>query len=871
MKFRITSIIAFFAAFVLSSCTLVMNDIDFPADQLGFTEPVTQSGPNGTVTYQFNDDVKSVAENVLPYVSHMENDSVLYYFDNTPTEYLPKVGECLSAPISRVLPTGLNHRVTNVEKLPGFYRITARSAAVSEIFEHYNGTFNFEAETPTMAALDSVEAAALGLIDNDITIVDFSQIDAANPDAAEAYKQGSRRSRAKIYEVDESKWKPDDKGINYKDDHSITLIDFDSRKKETLGFSFFPDLFKDVRGLMNNYNKWLEQANMSEADRAAARADTKKNMYISVQVKFGAKLKGEYNVGSQLIVNGKPYETKISGNVTVYPTIYLDVNVGFVEGGTFSAKAKAVFSNYLTKMLTPKMTKVISPQNTRIPIAGTPLAVYIRPHVDLGLICSIAGGLQQAIHLSPIPIKYHCTELYVDYSGVPDARKPFDIVHTFGAERLDKDPFSDDRVQTFPQLEYFAGEAGVKLASGFEVGVELFGVLDLGLDLGLVGTLKAGIMFNDTNVCCDKQKPTSSIGTFYDTYVYEKNGITCTVDPLLDVVLSAGTKELGRKSLVSKNFHLANVHSGILPDVGNVRFGNQEYDYEQKLKSFDTFVEYSYVKDKLMLPGFKPALVLTDNGRHDHSKLYVLDDQPLKNANVFFEITVPEDLKSSDKIMAYPAVYHQATGMSFLVDAEKKNKSIETTKTQLYSGLYLAPVQQVTGVKISDMESSWADWALKEFAPRATKDYYLYQLLCKVNVIPNDDWEEWGFELFSLSYYDPDKGTVEYIKNPYTIPIEKAEYHTMPIGVREVLFSFVDKLDAEAFTRDENRYVTDMHEVYDIDLQPYYKKRGSNKPVYVFMDAGTIKPIRYTSPSSTPVSMPKEVKKVKSYNLTTGK
>lgn len=858
MKFRITSIIAFFAAFVLSSCMLVMNDIDFPADQLGFTEPVTQSGPNGTVTYQFNDDVKSVAENVLPYVSHMENDSVLYYFDNTPTEYLPKVGECLSAPISHTLPYGLNHRVTAVDKVPGYFRITTRPAAIGEIYDVYEGSFDFEAESPSLKALDPTEAEALGLLDNDIMLVDYSQLDAADPEAAETYWQNSQhRSRGQVYGVNDSEWKPqNDVGIS--GEKSITLVELDSRRTKDLSFDFFPDLFKDLTKFVDTCNKEL----------GGGKKLIDSPLYFVTKVSLSVRAKGKYDIGGQRTEGEGSIEriTELDGNVTLFPTFHIDFTLGYDNGKPLSKKAKAAIGKFVENRIKRKKASATLPKGVSVPIPGTPLAVYIKPSFTLDLTLSAAGTVSQDLHLDPVPLKFHCEEHLKTRNATVHTSGVYDL-YEIDVKKMDHNPYPDYREFIAPQVKNISGKVGVTLGGGFEAGIEAFAVVDVGLYVGLEGSLTAEINFNDTNVEEDGLNEGTADGEFYDSYDYMKNGITSTLDIKAQGRLSAANKLLGSVDIAK--FNICKGFLPFMPEVNDMTIKSKEYNDSRYIETVKVAIKYDKTDDLLVLSGLQPAIVIT-GGEEQIFTMVDWKKEALKNRTYEFTCKVPPELHDMDKILVMPAVRLPS---GFIIISEGKVREVNTVNGPVSYGITMEPLRQITGVKVGHMDKSWASWALKNYKG-VTPNHYFYQVLCTLGIVPYDDMIEWGIEVRTLNYTSPDGSYTELVPSTYTIPIEKAENRYIARGTRQMLFNFLHSLDAQAYVNDPDWGPSGKMEIYNLELQPYYVRKGETKHRY---PSGTNKEgmldLIYIARDYEP-SHPEQpdpiVKEVSSYNLNSG-
>ena len=91
-------------AFAVGSCTLTMEEFedpatgsDIPEELRGVDEPYTYNIPGViTATYKYNPGVKPVTTKSKSYLAYVENDTILYFYDNMPKELVPVAGEYLA-------------------------------------------------------------------------------------------------------------------------------------------------------------------------------------------------------------------------------------------------------------------------------------------------------------------------------------------------------------------------------------------------------------------------------------------------------------------------------------------------------------------------------------------------------------------------------------------------------------------------------------------------------------------------------------------------------------------------------------------------------------------------------------------------------
>lgn len=169
-----------FIIFGLGSCTLSMEEWAVPEEEKGFDEPETVDFEYGTMTYQYKEGVRSITENVQKYIIRYEyegDNTIVYFMDNTPKDWLPQTGNLVSAMCTPTLPFGLNHRVTDVKNIGGMYRVECEPATREEVYEDLVFQFDGDYEIPGVAVYDSLTLDSLGIDPNDLIIEDLSLLE----------------------------------------------------------------------------------------------------------------------------------------------------------------------------------------------------------------------------------------------------------------------------------------------------------------------------------------------------------------------------------------------------------------------------------------------------------------------------------------------------------------------------------------------------------------------------------------------------------------------------------------------------------------------------------------------------------------------
>lgn len=189
------------AAGILAACTLTFDEIYPTEEEQGFDEPVTVQTEYGDVTYQYQEGVRPITKNVLEYVQLVEHDTILYFAQNTPPQWLPNVGDCVAAGCSRKLPYGLNHRVISREDVGGFYKVVCTAVSQDDIYKELDITIDLDYDPTNLPTLDSItldsDLRPLNPGDSVPVINDFSLLDAADADSIVATRAKKDEDKGK--------------------------------------------------------------------------------------------------------------------------------------------------------------------------------------------------------------------------------------------------------------------------------------------------------------------------------------------------------------------------------------------------------------------------------------------------------------------------------------------------------------------------------------------------------------------------------------------------------------------------------------------------------------------------------------------------
>lgn len=351
-------------AALLASCTLSMEDWVTPEEEKGFDEPETVENEFGSVTYQFKDGVRSITENIQEYIIEVEDDSVLYFMDNTPDEWLPRVGDKLAAMCSPVLPFGLNHQVIDVRDVGGIWKVTCTSASRDDIYESLVIDLDYEVATPDIPVYDSLYLDSLGIKGEDLIIEDLSLLEdyygteamvkAKKPRRAYRKTAAWKRTRAALGIESEilatrgekstdsvMHWKFTDLSYTDKSTGIKFSLGGEVEKHSVQKIVYYEDKEKDYKKQITtdkSYDIWKISASMSTSKDVFDAHDDQTIEKLSQLKKALKNLKPEKSKGKKTMVGGKilwpipampaiSLKIGIEGNVTFEGAICADLEI----------------------------------------------------------------------------------------------------------------------------------------------------------------------------------------------------------------------------------------------------------------------------------------------------------------------------------------------------------------------------------------------------------------------------------------------------------------------------------------------------------------------------------------------------------------
>lgn len=164
--------------FLLSACTLSMEEYVVPEDQQGIEEPHTTVTPFGEATYKYRANVLPLNGEPQDYVV-MVNDSVIWFTDNLPEKWTPKPEQLIAANCSEVIPLGLCSKVLDVTRENGMIKVAFEQAEEFDVYEQLVVKVDLEYVVPNLGE-DSTSTRSIGrsgFWKNDTTFVDMSLYD----------------------------------------------------------------------------------------------------------------------------------------------------------------------------------------------------------------------------------------------------------------------------------------------------------------------------------------------------------------------------------------------------------------------------------------------------------------------------------------------------------------------------------------------------------------------------------------------------------------------------------------------------------------------------------------------------------------------
>lgn len=122
----------------LASCSLDMTDWVTSEEEKGYGDIEEVETPYYNVKYQYKDNTRSLTDNILQYFVNVEEDTVLYFMDNLPSEWTPEVGGQVVCNCCPEFPMGLLGKVLSVERNAGMLKVTTTPCEIADAYEEFD-------------------------------------------------------------------------------------------------------------------------------------------------------------------------------------------------------------------------------------------------------------------------------------------------------------------------------------------------------------------------------------------------------------------------------------------------------------------------------------------------------------------------------------------------------------------------------------------------------------------------------------------------------------------------------------------------------------------------------------------------------------
>lgn len=147
MKKTTTSILLLLSLLLITACTLSMDEWAETEEDKGYDNVETVENDFYKLEYEYKATTRSLTDSIQQFIAKVEDDSIIYFTDNIPPQWLPQPGGCVVANCCEKFPTGLVGRVISVERSAGLVKVVATEAALEEAYEEFN--FELDADVFT--------------------------------------------------------------------------------------------------------------------------------------------------------------------------------------------------------------------------------------------------------------------------------------------------------------------------------------------------------------------------------------------------------------------------------------------------------------------------------------------------------------------------------------------------------------------------------------------------------------------------------------------------------------------------------------------------------------------------------------------------
>lgn len=803
-----------------------MDDEELPPDQVGFDEVATIETDAVKIEYQFQENVKNIAINVLDYVDHVEADSIVYFVAGTPKDYIPKVGECMAAIISHKIPHGLNHRVLSVSKQDGLTKVVGTMAQLEEVYKKFEADVDFsKVYFPDVTCVDTTtfEEYDLGSRDN----IDWYNYDMmAKKDINQYGPLLKEPNKDFVTRADDEDWEEEYMVdlINHKGTpHSftITLMDVDTRQQ-----SIDPRMLA-LRLLVTEYLVEPMQRQFNAP------------IYARIKLEMPMSFTGSAHVGLEetdliLPLPKVHLQTRIEPELVltlelgVGKSTDIDINDAMQEAitelsSTFLSKFDEMAKN--NKVLKKLFGTKVTPPTPPIPLLPTPISLYVAPTFGVNFSWNIAGTFESHIYFKSLEV-----------SG-----GAYVIPHpVFGALWFaDTD---DIWGKTYPQSKSdyykfaFTGGVSVSVSGGVEIGLEVPPVKAY-TDIMIEYTRGLDKSFFESFEVTPKNKDEYSI------YTPSKNKITNQ----LDVVAHIGAGDIAGKwtPLSAELFrgNIADFSMGLYPSLSDFSVSEINYDKTTDfVTDFKVQMEFDWngFFDAYKKDVYLAALVQSKDKDISFSHLYQLPTfvANLKE-NVTYEIDCSAIPECGEGFDVMPVLVHKGIisddytfdilgGNTLFIPANAYSFSTKNVKNEL---IYNEKIKNLTerNMTVNHLKNVRKRYPKWETTYKSGEYYYL-AWITSFDVTGGPNIEEFGVDI-SIGYYDETHQTT--VMKRMEVPIQKKSNGAIASGTKTMMFDFVSDMPQDVWW-------SINYPSYMIDVRPYYRDKEGKKRHTVHSDRNII-------------------------------
>lgn len=148
---------------IMASCTLDMTDWIESEEDRGYGETVKEENDFYSVEYEYKENTRSLTDKIREYLVNVEADSILYFMDNLPSEWIPQAGGQVVCNCCVDFPMGLVSKVLSVEKSGGMIKVVTTPCELEDAYEDFQLDMDMDvisSENPEMMQTETFSTSA---------------------------------------------------------------------------------------------------------------------------------------------------------------------------------------------------------------------------------------------------------------------------------------------------------------------------------------------------------------------------------------------------------------------------------------------------------------------------------------------------------------------------------------------------------------------------------------------------------------------------------------------------------------------------------------------------------------------------------------